>query len=134
MICTQATASRSSRLTKSELAMAVRNWSKSELNQRVCEASIQSLSMTPFSTASLALDLPVVSSQSSSSMTSAPSEPCSEYTTLRTPAVQVRKVCAYPLGKVSTALRLSSVSQCESRVSAFAVTWVGNAPSQAKVR
>src|SRR5438445_745494 len=59
--------------------------------------------MLPFSTRGLPERAPVVSSQSSSSMTSAPSLPCSEYTTLRTPAVQVRKQCAYPVGKVRTA-------------------------------
>src|SRR5207248_10487702 len=106
----------------------------SELNHLVCEASIQSLSITPVSTEGLPDDFPVVSSQSSSSITSAPSVPCSEYTTLRTPAVQVRKVCANPFGKVSTAFRLSSVSHFWSSVSVFAVTCVGNDPSHANVR
>src|SRR5207302_6031550 len=119
--------------TKSPDCIAALNWSKSESNHCACEASIQCEAMLPFSTRGLPERTPVVSCQSSSSITSAPSLPCSEYTTLRTPAVQVRKQCAYPVGKVSTAFRLSSVSHWRSRVSVLAVTWVGKDPIQANV-
>src|SRR2546430_12848169 len=115
MICTQATASRSSRPTKSPDCIAALNWSKSESNHCVCEASIQRDAMAPFSRRGLAERTEVVSSQSSSSMISAPSLPCTEYTTLRTPAVQVRKQCAYPVGKVSTARSEEHTSELQSQ-------------------
>src|SRR5205823_10661094 len=75
MIWMHATASRSSAEAWSPAAIEALNFSKSESNHCLCEASIQWLSMMPRSTCGLPLLVLAVSSQSSSSMTRAPSVP-----------------------------------------------------------